>query len=257
MSRGTRAQPRTGAGGGYLLSVSLLRDRVPSFRRYPFSIPAVRSLRTLAIDPAVTIVIGDNSTGKSTLIEAIAVAAGFNPEGGSKHFRFATRASESDLHRFLKVVRGARRERDGFFVRAESLFNVATEIEALEVGAAYGDRSLHEQSHGESFLAVALHRFRGQGLYILDEPEAALSPTRQLAFLRIMHDLVTRRAAQLVVATHSPILMAYPGARLYLLSERGITTVAYRDTEHYRVLGGFLADPEQYLRRVLDDGSRA
>lgn len=258
MTRRTRSEPST-TGGGFLKSITLLRDRVESFGRYPFSIPAVRTLGTLALDPAVTVLIGDNGSGKSTLLEAIAVAAGFNAEGGSRNFRFATRRSESELLRVLRVARGTRRERDGFFLRAESLFNVATEIESLDnepglgppVIDSFGGRSLHEQSHGESFLAVATHRFRGQGLYILDEPEAALSPIRQLAFLKIAHDLVTLRASQFVIATHSPILMAYPGATLYHLSSQGLARIQYRETEHYRVLSGFLADPERYLHHLL------
>jgi predicted ATPase len=179
-------------------SISLLRERVPSFDKYPFSIPAIAKLDTLDFHPAVTFLIGENGSGKSTLIEAIAIAAGFNPEGGSRNFSFKTRASESELHRALRFARGVTRPRDGFFLRAESYFNVATEIERLDEGGggppiinSFGGRSLHEQSHGESFLALAEHRFRDGGLYILDEPEAALSPTRQLTFLAIMHRLVT------------------------------------------------------------------
>src|SRR5205085_2393360 len=148
-------------------------------------------------------------TGKSTLIEAIAVAAGFNAEGGTKNFRFSTRSSESDLNEALVLARGVKRERDGFFLRAESLFNVATEIESLGVLGYYGGRSLHEQSHGESFLALVGNRFGGAGLYILDEPEAALSPSRQLALLKIVDHLVQNMRSQFIIATHSPILMAY------------------------------------------------
>jgi predicted ATPase len=173
--------------------VRLVREGVPSFERSPFSIPAIRELDELALDPKVTFLVGDNGTGKSTLVEAIAVTAGFNAEGGSKNFAFASRSSESELHRHIRIARGARRPRDGFFLRAESYFNVATEIERLdaEPGGApvidsYGGLSLHEQSHGESFLALLRNRFGGDGLYILDEPEAALSPNRQLAMLALM-----------------------------------------------------------------------
>lgn len=253
MTLGRRVTTSATAGGGFLKSITLLRDRVPSFERYPFSIPAVRKLKTLPLDPGVTLLIGDNGSGKSTLVEAIAIAAGFNAEGGSKNFRFTTRTSESELYRALRVARGTRRERGGFFVRAESLFNVATEIENLGAGllGAYGGVSLHEQSHGESFLALAMNRFSGHGLYILDEPEAALSPPRQLAFLKIIHDLVAARSSQFVIATHSPILMAYPGGLLYLLSGEGIRRVSYRDTEHYQVVTGFLSDPDRYLHHLL------
>ena len=182
----------------YLRGVRLLRDEVPSYDVYPFSIPAVRGLDELELDPKITFLIGENGAGKSTLIEAIAVLAGFNAEGGSRNFRFANRSSASPLHRYMRPIRG-RRPRDGYFLRAESYFNVATEIERLDEGGggpplidAYGGRSLHEQSHGESFLALATHRFHGHGLYILDEPEAALSPQRQLALLTLLHDLHTR-----------------------------------------------------------------
>ena len=193
---------------GYLRAVRLVRDSVPDFDVYPFSIPSIRSLDELELDAKVTFLVGENGAGKSTLIEAIAVLAGFNAEGGSKHFRFATRSSESCLHQFMRPVRGHRRPRDGYFLRAESYFNVATEIEQLGVGGGYGGVSLHEQSHGESFLALVANRFGGNGLYILDEPEAALSPQRQLTLLSMIHDLVEHRASQLVIATHSPILMA-------------------------------------------------
>ena len=250
MKRKTAPRP-----GPYLLSVSLLRDRVESFDRYPFSIPCVRALKTLKLDPKVTFFVGENGSGKSTLIEAIAVAAGFNAEGGTKSFRFRTRPSESELHAVLRLARGDQRERGGFFLRAESLFNVATQIDELDVVSSYGGVSLHEQSHGESFLALALNRFEGYGLYILDEPEAALSPSRQLAFLRIIDELVSKKGSQFIIATHSPILMAYPKATIYLLAGDGMTRVPYEETEHYRITRGFLEDREEYLRHLFaDDG---
>ena len=237
---------------GFVHAIRLERDGVPDFAEYPFSIPAVRSLETLELDPKITFVIGENGAGKSTLIEAIAVAAGFNAEGGTRNLQFATRRSESDLHRHIRLVRTARRL-DGFFLRAESLFNVATQIDNLGVGGAYGGTSLHEQSHGEAFLAVAKHRFRGKGLYLLDEPEAALSPQRQLALLSLIHDLAEHRGSQFLIATHSPILMAYPGALLYQLDAAGIAPVRYHDTEHYRITRDFLADPERFFKHLFTD----
>lgn len=236
---------------GYLRAVRLLRETVGDFGKYPFSIPAIHSLDELALDGKVTFLIGENGSGKSTLIEAIAVLAGFNAEGGSKNFRFGTRRSESCLHQFMRPVRGTRRPRDGFFLRAESYFNVATEIERLGVAHSYGGVSPHEQSHGESFLALANHRFGGNGLYILDEPEAALSPQRQLSLLSIIHDLVERQSSQLIIATHSPILMAYPKALIYRLSPAGIEQVAYEDTEHYRITRDFLASPERFFKTLF------
>jgi predicted ATPase len=174
----------------YVCRVSLRREKVESFDRYPFSLAAVRTL-DLDLHPKVTFFIGENGSGKSTLLEALAVSLGFNAEGGTRNFRFGTRASHSVLHEYLRVAKGVHRPRDGFFLRAESFFNVATQIETLDSApssappliASYGGRSLHEQSHGESFLALMMHRFGGRGLYILDEPEAALSPQRQLAVL--------------------------------------------------------------------------
>jgi predicted ATPase len=151
-----------------------------------------------------------------------------------------------------------RRPRDGFFLRAESYFNVATEIERLDEGGggppiidSYGGVSLHEQSHGESFLALAMNRFNGHGLYILDEPEAALSPQRQLSLLSIIHDLVEAKGSQLVIATHSPILMAYPGAAIYCLGADGIARIAYEDTEHYRITRDFLNSPERFFKTLF------
>ncbi|MBP6632746.1 MAG: AAA family ATPase [Kofleriaceae bacterium] len=246
----------------YLRGVRLLRDEVPSYDVYPFSIPAVRGLDELELDPKITFLIGENGAGKSTLIEAIAVLAGFNAEGGSRNFRFANRSSESPLHRYMRPIRG-RRPRDGYFLRAESYFNVATEIERLDEGGGgpplidgYGGRSLHEQSHGESFLALATHRFHGHGLYILDEPEAALSPQRQLALLTLLYDLIERRGSQFVIATHSPLLMAYPGARILHLDRTGLAPIAYRDTEHYQITRGFLEAPERYFAALFDRRER-
>ncbi len=182
----------------------------PSFEHYPFSLPAVRHLDVLDLHPRVTFLIGENGCGKSTLLEAIAVAWGFNPEGGSKNFRFGTRPSHSELHKFIRLAKGIKRPRSGFFFRAESFFNVATEIEKLDsepslgppIIDSYGGQSLHEQSHGESFLALMMNRFGREGLYLLDEPEAALSPQRQLAVISRIHDLVNDNSQFLIATTH-------------------------------------------------------
>ncbi|AKT39592.1 AAA family ATPase [Chondromyces crocatus] len=239
----------------FLRALSLVRTRVTDWNAYPFSIAAIRSLEQLEplpLHPKVTFLVGDNGSGKSTLIEAIAVLAGLNPEGGTRNFSFSTRRSESELHRCARLVRGARRERTGFFLRAESFFNVATEIQRLDVVDAYGGRDLHEQSHGEAFVALLKHRFGPNGLYVLDEPEAALSPSKQLVLLARMHDLVSRGGSQFVVATHSPIVMAYPDAQIYLLSSEGIAPVRYEETEHYQLTRDFLLHRERYLERLCD-----
>jgi len=242
----------------YLLEVKLKRDRVPSFDQYPFSLPVVRNLHNLELHPKVTFIVGENGSGKSTLLEAIAVAWGFNPEGGSRNFRFHTRRSHSTLHDYLTLSKGVKRPRDGYFLRAESYFNVATEIERLDEGPggppvinSYGGRSLHELSHGESFFSLLLNRLGGQGFYIFDEPEAALSPTRQLAMIARLHQLVQARS-QLIIATHSPLLMAYPHARIYQISGGSLDVVKYEETEHYIVARSFLHHPRRYLDTIMN-----
>ena len=234
------------------------REDVSSFERYPFFLAAVRHLDALDLHPHVTFLVGENGCGKSTLLEAIAVALGFNPEGGTKNFRFGTRPSHSELHKFIRLVKGIKRPRTGFFLRAESFFNVATEIEKLDaepsfgppVIESYGGRSLHEQSHGESFLALMMNRFGPEGLYLLDEPEAALSPQRQLSVLSRIHDLV-KENSQFLIATHSSILMAYPDAHIYNLTPKGIERLDYYETEHYQVMHDFMVNPKRMLDVLL------
>jgi predicted ATPase len=244
----------------FLRSVRLLREEVPSFDTYPFSLPAVRELFELTFHPSVTFVVGENGSGKSTLLEAIATAWGFNPEGGSKNFGFSTRASHSELHRYLRLSRGYKRPRDGYFLRAETFYNVASEIDKRDeepsfdppIKTYYGGESLHAQSHGESFMALLTKRIKGAGLYIFDEPEAALSPSRQLAALVRLHQLV-KLGAQFVIATHSPILMAYPDAQIYLLGAEASRAVAYEETEHFTVTRDFLNDYPRALRALMED----
>lgn len=242
----------------FVFHLALQREKVESFDRYPFNLPAVRTLDRLDLHPKVTFFVGENGSGKSTLLEALAVSLGFNAEGGSRNFNFGTRESHSVLHEYLRVAKGVKRWRDGYFLRAESFFNVATEIERLDEGpgggpiiAAYGGRSLHEQSHGESFLKLLHERFGNRSLFILDEPEAALSPQRQLDALERLHELV-RQGSQFVIATHSPILMAYPDAWVYRFDADGIHRVGFEDTEHFRVMRGFMADPGRTLSQLLD-----
>ncbi|MBC3911219.1 AAA family ATPase [Undibacterium umbellatum] len=242
----------------YVSRVSLRRDIVESFERYPFSLPAIKNFEYVDLHPKITYFVGENGSGKSTLLEAIAVSLGFNAEGGTKNFSFGTRRSHSVLDEYLRIAKGVRKPRDGFFLRAESFFNVATEIEKLDEGPggppiinSYGGISLHEQSHGESFLKLMTERFGGQGLYILDEPEAALSPQRQLAVLSRIHDLVEENS-QFIIATHSPILMAYPDACIYQCGKEGIAEIAYEDTEHYKVTRDFLANPKRMMDMLME-----
>lgn len=244
----------------YLKKLILKRTEIESFDIYPFSIPAVSELDSLELDSEVVFFVGENGSGKSTLVEAIAVALGFNPEGGTKNFNFGTHQSHSSLHEYIRLSKSYAKPKDGFFLRAESYFNVATNIETLDsefsysppVIDSYGGVSLHEQSHGESFLSLMLHRFGGKGIYILDEPEAALSPMRQLAVLSRMKQLVDD-SSQFIIATHSPILLAYPNAKIFKIDETGINQVRYQDTEHYTVTKAFLENPDRMLSELFAD----
>ncbi|HJQ36455.1 MAG TPA: AAA family ATPase [Thermoanaerobaculia bacterium] len=218
---------------------------------YRAKIPSIRSTHEIEFTTPVTFLIGENGSGKSTLVEAIALAAGFNPEGGSKNFQFETvkRETSEEDELLVKLIKSAKRPSDGYFLRAESFFNVATEIDRLGVTRGYGGASLHAQSHGEAFMSLLLNRFLGDGLYILDEPEAALSPMRQLSMLVRIHDLAGW-GSQFIIATHSPILMAYPGATIYQLDEK-IHEVAYEETEHYTVMRDFMNRREAMLRELF------
>ena len=238
----------------FLSRITLKRDQVASFEDYPFCLPSVRSLDYLALHPKVTFFVGENGSGKSTLLEAIAVALEFNAEGGTKNFRFATQSSHSNLHEFLRIAKGVKQAKDSFFLRAESFYNVASEVDNLGVQGSYGGRSLHDQSHGEAFLSLINHRFKGKGLYLLDEPEAALSPQRQLSLLTRIHQLVDDQS-QFIIATHSPILLAYPDAKIVQFDGEGINEVAYQDTEHFKLTRDFLNDPKRFLRHLLADQS--
>lgn len=213
----------------------------------------------LDLGSSVTFFVGENGSGKSTLTEAIAVAAGFNPEGGSKNYCFSTYDSHSELSEYLTLSRGAY-YKDGFFLRAESLYNAASYVERIDsipaplprVIEGFGGVSLHEQSHGESFLAVIVNRFKGNGLYILDEPEAALSPTGIMTMMVAMHDLVNENS-QFIISTHSPILTAFPGAVIYELSGKGIREISYRETANFILTKRFLNDPEGEINRLFGE----
>jgi predicted ATPase len=216
-------------------------------------VPALSAFRAgLALHPAVTFLVGENGSGKSTLAEAIAIAMGMNPEGGAATWWFTTRASHFDVGRDLLVLRGTRTPPlNRFFLRAESVFTLATAIEQnrnLGEGGleAYGDVSLHEQSHGESFLALLHHRLGPRGFFVMDEPESALSPQNELTLLRGIHELV-QAGGQLVIATHSPILVAYPHATILLCDDAGLRTIAYDDVPAVRVTRSVLAAPGRAL----------
>jgi predicted ATPase len=222
---------------------------------YLADLPVVRWLLKagkLEFTKPVTFIVGENGTGKSTIIEALAITAGFNAEGGSKNFDFSTRQTASSLYKYLTLSRSAH-EKDGFFLRAESFYNVATQVDELGLNIqGYGGRSLHAQSHGESFMALVSNRFRGNGLYILDEPEAALSPSRQMTLLAEMKRLVDAHS-QFIIATHSPILLAYPDAAIYQITEDRVDKVSYEDCDNYKVTRMFLERPERMLRYLFEE----
>ncbi len=198
----------------------------------------------------VTFFVGENGTGKSTFLEAIAVCMGFNAEGGSRDFSFSTRDTHSELCALLTTIKTVP-PKDGFFLRAESFYNTASYLDDHSTLLRYGGVSFHQQSHGESFMALVENRFEGNGLYLLDEPEAALSPQRLLSLI-VEIDRLVKAHSQFIIATHSPILMAFPYSEVYFFSEKGIENVQYRDTEHYKITKQFLDAPEQMLHYLLD-----
>ncbi len=231
--------------------------------KHPFNIPAVQAIDTLEFHPDVTFLIGENGSGKSTILEAIASIMELGGLGGTGNFSLNDSSGASGLDRYMRAQRSYQKPKDRYFLRAESFFNISTYLEDLandpdartspaEVFRRYGGKSLHHQSHGESFMSLMTNAFSGKGLYILDEPEAALSPQRQLAALVRMHDLVCDQS-QFIIATHSPILMSYPRSRLYLLDESGCRETAFEETEHYRVTRDFLNNYPKRLKDLLSD----
>lgn len=225
----------------------------PKGSAFPFDIPAFSRGFDLELENKVTFLVGENGSGKSTLLEALAECCGFNPEGGNRDHHRATFAERSPFAQALRLS-WLPKVTEGFFLRAESFYNFATYLEGVSDMRAYGGKSLHAQSHGESFLSLFVNRFE-QGIYILDEPEAALSPQRQLSFLRVIHDLAEPGHAQFLIATHSPILLAYPGAAIYSLDGNAIEPIRYRETRQYLVTRDFLDSPERFFKHLFADES--
>ena len=247
-----------GRGGGFIRAVRVEAPAGPA-PAWPFTIPAIQRFGRRRFDPAVTYLIGENGSGKSTLVEALAVALGLNAEGGSRNMAFATTTPLAPLVEHLVVERHGRPQTD-FFLRAESFFNVASHIDRLDeepgggrkIRESYGGKSLHSWSHGESFLATLTHRFGKGGLYLLDEPESALSFRGCLTLLRVINDL-TLQGSQFVIATHSPVVLASPGALIYSLEDDGVRQVAYDESAPVVSNREFLNSPERYLRHLLAD----
>lgn len=220
---------------------------------YPYNVLSIKNLEEIEFVKDVTFIVGENGVGKSTLLEAIAINAGFNPEGGGRNFKFSTLNTHSDLFNDIKLTRTPYRNKDGYLLRAESFYNVATEIDNIadDIWKSYGDKSLHDRSHGESFLSLLIDRFYGDGLYILDEPEAALSLRSSLAMLARIKQLVSEKS-QFIISTHSPILLSYPGADIYSISADGIELVDYEDTEQFTMTHYFINNYKSVLGQILD-----
>lgn len=236
----------------YLRKIRVDWNSVEEKDSYPYSIPAIASLGELEFHPDVTFIVGENGSGKSTLMEAIALAMGFGPEGGTKNVRIQSADDVSSLSKHLKLEKSFKRPKDNYFLRAESFYNVATYMDTVDYLGGYGGQSLHARSHGEAFFSALTQKLQGNGFYMLDEPEAALSPSRQMAALTAIHDLVTHES-QFIIATHSPILMAYPNSRILMLSESGISEVAYEETEHFTITRDFLNRYPTMLNYLLNE----
>lgn len=240
--------PRTGAP--FLRHLTIREDKWDG-SRWPFNLKVFSQGIDLEFRTNVTFFVGENGSGKSTLLEAVAECCGFDSQGGNRDHNIAAFRERSPLAQALSLS-WLPKVTEGFFLRAESFYNFATYLDQVSNLRAYGGKSLHEQSHGESFLALFVNRFE-QGIYLLDEPEAALSPQRQLSFLKIIHDLETPGHAQFLIATHSPIILSYPGAALYSLDGDAVQPIAYSETEHYRVTRDFLNAPERFFKRLFDE----
>ena len=244
----------------FLVKAFLEHKRIKNYNDYPFLLPVIRKLKMISFHSNVTFLIGENGTGKSTILEAIAVALGFNPEGGSRNFNFSTYESHSQLWKYLKLQRGIRKPKDSYFFRAESYYNLASEIERLDsiicpappIKGSYGGKSLHAQSHGESFYSLIYNRLGGNGLYLFDEPEAALSPKKQLELLYRMDQLI-KQDSQFIIATHSPIIMAYPNSKILKIDEDKLIELKYEETEHYQFTKLFLEEREKMLSMLFSD----
>ncbi|KAA8785399.1 putative ATPase [Paenibacillus sp. 4624] len=235
----------------YLRSVELMSDKIEQPGEYPFNIPSIRSLERLTLSNNVTFFVGENGSGKSTLLEGIAHQCEFNTAGGGRNNVFETHASESSLGDYLRLA-WLPKMANGFFLRSESFYQFASHVDEMpESLRYYGGRSLHEQSHGESFLNLFINRFSSKGIYLLDEPEAALSPARQLSLLRILHDLSS--TSQFIIATHSPILLGYPGAEILSFDEGHIHEIRYEDTDHYQITRSFLENRDRMLNELFRD----
>ncbi len=240
----------------FIKRIEYQKEKIKNLDEYPYNILCLKGFEALDFHSPVTFLIGENGSGKSTLIEALAISMGMNGEGGTNNFNFSTKNTVSSLYQCLKVIKYPNLPQTKFFLRAETFYNFSTQLDEIQKESGdviqyYGGKSLHEQSHGESFMSVMKNRFGSKGLYILDEPEAALSPTRQMSLLILMKQLV-EDGSQFIIATHSPILLAYPNAEIYNL-ERQFSLCQYEDTDYFQLYKLFINDKERILKELLED----
>lgn len=234
----------------FIKQIDIDKESFPNNKIYPFNIDIIKNFNTINLTKNVTFIVGENGVGKSTFIEALAVACGLNAEGGTGNFMFTTRETEYELSKYIKIDHFQRRCETKFFLRAESFYNVASEIERLGV-SGYGKENLHKVSHGESFIQLVQNRFTKNGLYILDEPEAALSPSRQMTLLYLINELA-KEGCQFIIATHSPILISYIDGEILDLNNN-FKPIKYEDTEIYRTYKMYLDKPYEMQRRLFDE----
>lgn len=241
----------------YIKRIKLLKEKIADFEQYPFHLPLINKLDKLFINENVTFFVGENGSGKSTLLEAIADQCGFNPASGGKNNRFHVDQAESALGDHIRLS-WSRKGIPGFFLRAESFYQFASHLDEIakedsDIYQTYGGQSLHQRSHGEAFLQVFLNRFHANGIFLLDEPEASLSPARQLALLKVIHDLSP--TSQFIIATHSPILLGYPDAKIWSFDGGELAPIAYEETEHFAITKSFLDNRTKILKRLFEPES--
>lgn len=234
----------------FIKKIEISHDEIPNKNIYPFNIDIIKNFQILNLEKNVTFLIGENGVGKSTFIEALAVACGLNAEGGTQNFMFTTRETEYNLSDYIKIDHFQRKVETKFFLRAESFYNVASEIERLGI-SGYGEKNLHSVSHGESFIQLVQNRFTKNGLYILDEPEAALSPNRQMTLLCLINELANQ-GSQFIIATHSPILISYRDGEILDL-DNNFKKTKYEDTDIYKTYKLYLERPYEMQHRLFDE----
>jgi predicted ATPase len=231
------------------LFIEKIKIQVPEEDIFPYNIPLLKNGIDLTLDKSITFIVGENGSGKSTLLEAIAEKCEFNLAGGNKNHVFEHYKTEASLYDHTTIT-WVKKVSDGFFLRAETFYNFAEYIDSSNFIDAYGNKSLHKQSHGESFLSLFKYKFK-QGLFILDEPEAALSPMRLMALMIIINDLLKTGKVQFIIATHSPILLTFPNSTIYEIQDGKLSETNYESTEHFKVTKNFLNDPNIFLKNLV------